>query len=233
MAKNDFFKVMSEDAVRQKVVSKALEFLGVREGTVEHKKIVDIYNGQRKLPRNYQLQYDDAWCAAFVSVVGVILGITDVILPEVGCAPMIELYRKAGRWMEADDYVPKPGDLVMYDWDAKSGPCTGSPDHVGMVVSVEDKTIHVIEGNYDNAVKCRDICIEYVKVRGYCLPDYARLVQSFADVPRGAWYAAEVAKAAELGIVDGVGNGLFEPDRPITRAETAAMVVRLYEILNK
>ena len=46
---------------------------------------------------------------------------------------------------------------------------------------------------YDNTVRCRDICIEYVKVRGYCLPDYARLVQSFADVPRDTRYADEAA----------------------------------------
>ena len=233
MAKISIFQGMTEAAIRQRVVAEAQMHHGIKEGSIEHKRIVDIYNSQRKLPRGYQLQYDDAWCAAFVSTVGISLGISDVILPEVGCAPMIELYRKAGRWMEADDYVPKPGDLVMYDWDAKSGEATGSPDHVGMVVSVTGKTIRVIEGNYNNQVKYRDICVEYIKIRGFCLPDYASLAHGFSDVPADAWYAGEVARAVELGIVEGVGNGLFAPNQPATRAEVAAMMVRLYDALKK
>ena len=222
---------MSGQAIRERVVAEARKLLGIKEGTAEHKKIVDGYNSQTKLPRGYKLQYDDAWCAGFVSFLGIELGISHVILPEVGCGPMIELYKKAGRWEERDDYVPRPGDLVMYDWQAQSGECTGAPDHVGMVESVKGKTITVIEGNYDNSVKRREICVEYVKVRGYCLPDYASLVQRFTDVDPGAWYADEVARAAQLGLMEGVGGGLFEPERAPTRAELAAVVVRLYELM--
>lgn len=232
--RRDIYWGMSEEAIRERVVQIALGLLGITEGTKEfEEKIRSIYNAQKPLPRGHVLSKTDAWCAAYITVVGILAEISDIILPECSCAKMIELYKAQGRWMEADDYVPKPGDLVMYDWDAKSGECTGAPDHVGMVVSVEDQTIRVIEGNYDNAVKCRGICIEYVKVRGYCLPDYAGLVQRFADVDPDAWYAKAVAKAAELGIVEGVGGGLFEPERAITRAEAAAMCVRLYEILNQ
>lgn len=224
---------MTEDAIRQRVVQEARKLLGIKEGTAGHKRIVDGYNTLDKLPRGYKLKYTDAWCAATMSYIGITLGITHVILPEVGCGPMIELYKKAGRWEERDDYVPSPGDLVMYDWQAQSGECTGAPDHVGMVESVKGKTITVIEGNYDNQVKRRDICVEYVKVRGYCLPDYASLVQRFTDVDPGAWYADKVARAAQLGLMEGVGGGLFEPDRPVTRGELAAVVVRLYEKLKK
>lgn len=233
MAKSEIFIGMSESAIRDRVVHETRKLLGIKEGTAEHKKIVDGYNSQTKLPRGYKLQYDDAWCAGFVSFLGIVLGISHVILPEVGCGPMIELYKKAGRWEERDDYVPRPGDLVMYDWQAQSGECTGAPDHVGMVESVKGKTITVIEGNYDNQVKCRDICVEYVKVRGYCLPDYASLVQRFTDVEPGAWYADEVARAAQLGLMEGVGGGLFEPERAVTRVEAATIAVRLYDLLNK
>lgn len=233
MAKNDIFLGMTEQAIRERVVAEADKHLGVKEGSIEHKKIVDIYNtGLPKLPRGYELQYDDAWCAAFISYVGICLGISDVILPEVGCAPMLELYRKAGRFEERDDYVPQIADIVMYDWDAKAGECVGNPDHVGMVVSVKGKTIRVIEANYDNQIKYRDICVEYVKVRGFCLPDYASLVHGFADVPKDAWYAEDVAWAAELGIVEGIGNGLFDPDRAPTRAEVVAMLRRYDKLRN-
>lgn len=222
---------MSEKAIRERVVDEARKLLGIKEGTADHKRIVDGYNGLPKLPRGYKLKYTDAWCAATMSYIGIVLGISHVLLPECSCSRMIELYKAQGRWMEADDYVPKPGDLVMYDWDAKSGECTGAPDHVGMVEKVDGKTITVIEGNYDNSVKRRQIVVEYVKIRGYCLPDYASLVQRFTDVDPNAWYAEAVTRAAELGIVEGVGEGKFEPERAITRAEAAAMCVRLYELM--
>ena len=31
--------------------------------------------------------------------------------------------------------------------------------------------------------------------------------------------------------MEGIGGGLFEPDRPVTRGELAAVAVRLYEKL--
>lgn len=42
---------------------------------------------------------------------------------------------------------------------------------------------------------------------------------TFSDVPEDAWYARAVQSLASLGIVSGVGDGRFLPDRPITRAE--------------
>lgn len=225
---------MTEDAIRKKVADTALALVGIKEGTAEHKKIIDTYNAKLpKLPRGYKMDYDDAWCAGTMSYIGIVLDIIHIILPECSCSAMIERYKKAGRWEERDDYVPELADIVMYDWDAVKGECTGAPEHTGMVVGYNGKNPLVLEGNYDNQVKIREICVEYVKVRGYCLPDYASLVQGFSDVDPGAWYAKDVAKAAQLGIMEGVGGGLFEPERAVTRAELAAVVVRLCEKLKK
>ena len=224
---------LTEDAIRQRVVAEAVKYLGVREGTKEHKKIVDTYNSQSKLPRGYKLQYTDAWCAGFISFLGIVLGISNIILPEVGCGSMLELYREAGRWEEWDAFVPRPGDLVMYAWKGQEGENTLAPNHVGMVVSVKGKTIRVLEGNYENQVQCRDIGVEYIKIRGFCMPDYASLVQWYKDVPLNAWYKDEVYRARELGLMEGVGGGKFEPDRAPTRAELAAVAVRIVELMAK
>lgn len=224
---------MTEDAIRRKVADTALALVGIKEGTAEHKRIIDIYNAQCKLPRGYKMTYTDAWCAATMTYIGIILDIIHIILPECSCSRMIKLYDDKDRWMEADDYVPDLADIVMFDWDARKGECTGAPDHTGMIVGKKGNTIMVLEGNYDNQVKIREICVEYIKVRGYCLPDYGSLVQWYTDVPLDAWYKDDVYMARELGIMEGVGGGLFEPDRPITRGELAAVVVRLYEILKK
>ena len=224
---------MTEEAIRERVVKEAVKWLGTMEGTIEHKKIVDGYNSQNKPPRGYKLKYSDPWCAGFISFLGIALDISHVILPEVGCGEMINKYRKAGRWQEADDYKPKPGDVWMADWDAKKGACTGAPDHVELVEWCDGKNIGLIGGNSDNRVKRRTIPVEYIYTRGFCLPDYGSLVQTFADVDPNAWYAGYVARAAELGLMEGVGGGLFHPERPTNRAELATALVRLAELFGK
>ena len=48
----------------------------------------------------------------------------------------------------------------------------------------------------------------------------------FDDVDEDAWYAAAVNTLGSMGIVNGVGDNKFEPQRAITRAEFAAIAVR-------
>ena len=52
------------------------------------------------------------------------------------------------------------------------------------------------------------------------------VTEHFDDVPADAWYAHPVEVLASLGIVKGVGNDKFAPDRAITRAEFAAIAAR-------
>ena len=49
----------------------------------------------------------------------------------------------------------------------------------------------------------------------------------FSDVPAGAWYQGAVNAAFAFGAVNGVGGGLFAPDKTITRQEAAVLVSRL------
>ena len=61
----------------------------------------------------------------------------------------------------------------------------------------------------------------------YRLEDTAAQGQNgFADVEDGAWYADAVIWASGNEIVNGVGGGLFAPERSITRQELAAMLYR-------
>lgn len=48
----------------------------------------------------------------------------------------------------------------------------------------------------------------------------------FSDM-NGHWAQTQVEKMAQQGIISGVGNGLFEPDRGVTRAEFAKMLVQM------
>ena len=49
---------------------------------------------------------------------------------------------------------------------------------------------------------------------------------AFADVDDGAWYADAVNWAYASGIISGNNENLFEPDEPITKEDTAAILWR-------
>ena len=52
---------------------------------------------------------------------------------------------------------------------------------------------------------------------------------AFSDVPSGAWYSDAVAWAVELGIVNGIGDGLFSPGGNISRQDLAVTLMRYAE----
>lgn len=47
----------------------------------------------------------------------------------------------------------------------------------------------------------------------------------FSDVPSNHWSVGYVAKAAELGIIGGYGNGTFGPADPVTQQQVIKMLV--------
>lgn len=223
---------MTEQELRQRVVSLATGWLGIKGGTPGHHTIVDIYNSHQPHARGYALKYTDYWCCGFGSAVAISAGLTDIIPPEVGCEEQIKLFQGMGRWVENDAYIPQPGDYIYYDWqDDGRGDNTGHADHVGIVVSCDGKTIKVVEGNKGNAVGYRTIPVNGRYIRGYGVPDYA----SKADKPTApsgpapeAWYADAQAWAVSMGIVKGTDNGL-QPEAPCTRAEVWEMLKRYHE----
>ncbi|MEK5494338.1 S-layer homology domain-containing protein [Paenibacillus sp. FSL R7-0297] len=56
-------------------------------------------------------------------------------------------------------------------------------------------------------------------------------VGSFTDVKPGDYYAAAVDWANAGGIVQGTGDGRFEPKAPVTREQLAVMMIRLSDSL--
>ena len=54
----------------------------------------------------------------------------------------------------------------------------------------------------------------------------AQAGSTFADVPSGAYYAKAVKWAQEKGITGGIGNGLFGPNQPCTRAQIVTFLWR-------
>lgn len=53
---------------------------------------------------------------------------------------------------------------------------------------------------------------------------------SFPDVPADSWYGRSVAIAARFGLVTGLGDGSYAPQRTLSRLEGMAMIGRLLEM---
>jgi len=170
-----YFKVPQEEAaLRLQVVETAESYLGVAEADKSHRQIIDLYNSHQPLAMDYVVQYSDSWCAAFVSAVAIRCGLTEIIPTECGCQRQIGLFENLGRWIEADSYIPLPGDVIYYDWDeTEADDCTGWSDHVGIVVGTKWPFMKVIEGNFDDQVKTRVILLNDKTIRGFGIPDYA------------------------------------------------------------
>lgn len=168
---------MTENEIRAKVAAAAKKYLGCKESDGSHRQFIDAYNGFKPLPRNHRMTYSAAWCATFVSAVAIECGLTDIMPVECGCGYMISLYKKLGRWREDENYTPKAGDVIFYDWQDGANYATtdntGSPEHVGIVINVVNQVITVIEGNKNDKVDTRLVNCNGRYIRGYGLPDYS------------------------------------------------------------
>ena len=140
-------------------------------GVAGHKEVIRVYNAQKPLPRGYKVDFNDAWCAATVSAVFLLNGYN--AFSECSCVKMVEKAKAAGLWLEKDDYIPKIGDVIMYDWqDNGKGDNKGQPDHVGIVIKVNADSFTVREGNKSNALGDRTLKVNGKYIRGFILPPY-------------------------------------------------------------
>ena len=165
--------------LRKKLVKTALEDIGAKEGGKKHKHIIDVFNTVH--PDGWGMTTSAPWCAAAVSSWAIeAFGAEKAkkFFPlSANCGTIIKKAKEMGIWKEKDSYKPTVGDWILYDWqDSGKGDNTGSPDHVGLVQKVGEKFFTVIEGNKNDAVENRRVAINGKYVRGFVVPDYAKMV---------------------------------------------------------
>lgn len=164
-----------EMQLRMEYVNQAKTWLGAEEKDNSHAPIIDIYNSHEPLAVGYKVSYTDSWCSAFASTISIQTELTEIIPTECGCDRHIALFQQLGSWVEQDDYVPLPGDLIFYTWKVVDGEtdCQRASDHVGIVIGVAGDQIIVIEGNNGDGVRTRCVTIDDPTIRGFATPDYA------------------------------------------------------------
>ena len=158
-----------------KVIDIAFEYLGCKQGSAKHKKLVDTFNKVK--PHGETATYRDPWCAIAWTAWQILAGNTQKDVPmSYNCGEIITDAKKLGIWVEKDSTKPKKGWAILYDWDdSGKGDNTGGPDHVGLIYAVDDKWIYVIEGNKGTTSACgkRAVAISGKFIRGFVAPKYA------------------------------------------------------------
>ncbi|WP_035500203.1 CHAP domain-containing protein, partial [Gemella cuniculi] len=168
------FKITSSDNRNlNKVLDIARDYLGVKSGSNEHRKIIDAYNSINPKPVGYTAKYSDDWCDIFITTVFQQAGLSNLIGRECGVQRHINILQQKGIWQGKS--LPKQGDIVTFDWDGG-----GWADHIGIVESVNNGMITTIEGNSADYVgskektkvnrKTYDWNSRYIK--GYARPVY-------------------------------------------------------------
>ena len=189
----------------------------------EHREILAVYNAIRPLPRGYAVRETDPWCAAFASVAAVMAGAGDRYPLECSCSKIIEGAKKRSIWQERDDHLPAIGDWVLYDWQSQpDGENSGQPDHVGVVIGIENGEILAVEGNFDNAVKLRRFPVDWEKLRGFVCPVWEEeqmIYHTMEDVPDYA------RPTVEKLVADGSLLGIAEDDLGLTEELLRTLVI--------
>lgn len=103
------------------------------------------------------------WCAVFVSWVANQAGyIESEIIPKFSvCETGANWFKGKGKW-KSSGYIPKPGDLIFFDWEGD-----GKINHIGIVEKTENKIVYTIEGNVNNMVLRNSYNLDFANIVGY------------------------------------------------------------------
>ncbi|MCX0274161.1 CHAP domain-containing protein [Nocardia zapadnayensis] len=111
-----------------------------------------------------------AWCAAFTSWVWDQAG-HDVTWTDFDYVPAV-WNDAAAMGLQRTTAQAQPGDLIVFDWEGD-----GTPDHIGIVESVNGGRIETIEGNSSDQVARRSYPMNSGKVVGVIAPPTKSEVQ--------------------------------------------------------
>lgn len=193
----------------QQFVNEALKLVGTKHGSSAYNQLVKDYNnylskiiacgGLNPAPRNVGLSTDMSsgmydWCAGFISVVAVRLGVASIVGYEIAAERMgRQQHQSKGTWK--GKVKLQVGDLVIFKW---TNPTPGAwADHIGIVRKVEGNVFWLVEGNVGSPRSVSDSrSFSYLDARvlGFARPKFATV-----STPTPSKTAEEVAKEVIAG----------------------------------
>jgi uncharacterized repeat protein (TIGR02543 family) len=94
--------------------------------------------------------------------------------------------------------------------------------HVSYIEGYEDGTVRPNR----NITRAEVATVFFRLLTDEAREEYRTTENSFTDVSPSAWYCEEVSTMANMGIMSGRTDTIFDPDTPITRAELAVVCAR-------
>lgn len=182
-----FYKRLTEYTLtgdnRYDLLSIAFTQLGYHEGNSDSdmhgysdggKNFVE-YNRMRQPLDNGEgngVSYGYAWCASFVTWCLRQANIPHQVAgSEIGCDSMVSWYKRAANYYPSnEDYIPIPGDIIMFGSKKDDGGIDAQ--HVGIVIGVNGDRVYTIEGNNGGEVATHDYALDSSWVIGYCVANY-------------------------------------------------------------
>lgn len=170
------------------------------------------------------------YCAMFVSWCLYQLGIKCCGCPTASCTSgLLTAARKAGKLKPPSQ--GKRGDLVLFDWSER-GYYAPEADHVGICEWNYSSYTDTIEGNVAGKVETRRR--SHSCIVGFITPEFEKEeTVAFNDVTTKTPHWEDIKWLKDTGISKGYSDGSYKPNAPLTRADAAAFLHRLYELLKK
>ena len=169
------------------------------------------------------------YCAMFVSWCLDQCGIACVGTPTASCTSGLLTAARGAKALKRVS-AAKKGDLVLFSWEG-AGYTASEADHVGLVVSNSGSTLSTIEGNVDDGKVLRRTR-GYSTVVGVITPQFEQPKPGpFSDVDDSTPHHEDIAWMKEAGIAKGFPDGTYRPYEAVTRADAAAFLHRLYNLI--
>ncbi len=128
-----------------------------------------------------------------------------------------------------EDFVQLKGHIEVDPGDNEQGPAGVVSVKVnGISVPVSKEDLSFSADVPVSKVGKKMLVIEAYDEAGDYIVSQVRLVRliNFADVPDGYWAQSPIENTGTVGLVQGYPDGTFRPDRDLTRAELATLLVR-------
>ena len=120
-----------------------------------------------------------------------------------------------------DDYIP----IIIPTIINKDTGMLNKTDHFAYVIGYPDGTVHP-----NGQITRAEVATIFFRLLRDEVRDGAFTTSnSYSDVAYGKWYNNPISTMSALGIITGYPDGTFKPNKPITRAEFAAIAARFDE----
>lgn len=144
------------------------------------------------------------------------------------CGTLLRWYSAQGQTVAKKDI--QPGDIVILNFSG-----TSETQHCGLVVdTLKLGYFQTIEGNTSQSGSQSNggqVCLKtrnLSQVVGVCRPKYKEEEPVKKTDYDEHWAAPQIRWAMREGLLKGYPDGSFQPDKPVTRAEMAVILHRIY-----